>query len=164
MRILVLFISSVLIYGLLAPLFRRMRATFSQFGMKLIFSPQSGKTFNDNSTKRNPLSALTRHSPRRGKLFIPAFACHSPRRGKQLSVQCATLPEGESFYPGICVPLSPKGKAVIDTAYHSPRKKKRFPPSGKTFYFPTQLLLLSAEREDFFSSTQSKRAGRLSII
>ena len=68
----------------------------------------------------------------------------------------ATLPEGESSYRR-SAPLSPKGKAVIDTAYHAPRKKKRFPPSGKTFYFPTQLLLLSAEREDFFSSTQSKR-------
>ncbi len=98
MRILVLFISSVLIYGLLAPLFRRIRATFSQFGMKLKFSPQSGKTFNDNSTKRNPLSALTRHSPRRGKLFIPAFACHSPRRGKQLSTPRITLPERKSVF------------------------------------------------------------------
>ena len=78
---------------------------------------------------------------------------------------CVPLsPKGKAFYPGICVPLSPKGKAVIDTAYHSPRKKKRFPPSGKTFCFPTRLLLLSAWREDFFSSPQSKRAGRLSII
>ena len=123
-----------LIFSLLAPLFRRMRATFSRFSPKLIFSPQSGKTFNDNSTKRNPLSA-----------------------------QCATLPEGESSYR-CSAPLSPKGKAVIDTACHSPRKKKRFPPSGKAFYFPTRLFMLSAEWEDFFSSTHSKQAERLSII
>ena len=111
-----------------------MRATFSQFSPKLKFSPQSGKTFNDNSTKRNPLSA-----------------------------QCATLPEGESSYRHR-VSLSPKGKAVIDTACHSPRKKKRFPPSGKAFYFPTRLLLFSAEWKDFFSSTQSKRTGRLFLF
>ena len=49
-------------------LFRRMRATFPQFVVELKLSPQSGKTFNDNSTKRKPLSA-----------------------------QGATLPEGESF-------------------------------------------------------------------
>ena len=157
MRILVLFISSVLIYGLLAPLFRRIRATFSQFGMKLKFSPQSGKTFNDNSTKRNPLSALTRHSPRRGKFLSRHLRATLPEGESFLSRHlCATLPERESSYR-CSAPLSPKGKAVIDTAYHSPRKKKRFPPSGKTFYFPTRLLLLSAEREDFFSSTQSKR-------
>ena len=34
-----------------------MRATFPQFVVKLKLSPQSGKTFNDNSTKRKPLSA-----------------------------------------------------------------------------------------------------------
>ena len=34
-----------------------MRATFSQFVVKLKLSPQSGKTFNDNSGKRRPLSA-----------------------------------------------------------------------------------------------------------
>ena len=56
-------------------------------------------------------SFLSRHLratlPEGESLFIPAFACHSPRRGKP-------------FYPGICAPLSPKGKA--------------FPQSGKTFY------------------------------
>ena len=136
-------------------------ATFSRFSPKLIFSPLSGKTFNDNSTKRNPLSALTRHSPRRGKqlsvqcatlpegdslfirafayhsprrgkLFIPAFACHSPRRGKQLSTPRATLPEGESSYRHR-VSLSPKGKAFlpsVKTFYLFASIKT----SGKTFY------------------------------
>ena len=106
-----MFISSVLIYGLPAPLFRRIRATFSQFNfLCLYFSPLSGKTFNDNSTKRNPLSAHAPLSPK-GKAVIGAVR-HSPQ----------------------------KRKAVIDTACHSPRKKKRFPPSGKAFYFPTRLL------------------------
>ena len=126
-----------------------MRATFSQFGMKLKFSPQSGKTFNDNSTKRNPLSALTRHSPRRGKFLSRHLRATLPEGESFLSRHlCATLPEGESsyrcsaplsikaegsyrhrvslspkgkaFYPGICAPLSPKGKAFL--------------PSVKTFY------------------------------
>ena len=61
-------------------------ATFSQFGMKLIFSPQSGKTFNDIPVERDPLSALR-----------------------------ATLPEGESTYRH-CLPLSPKGKAFLPSA------------------------------------------------
>ena len=39
------FVYSTLIYNLLAPLFRRMRATFSQFELELKFSPMSAKTF-----------------------------------------------------------------------------------------------------------------------
>ena len=61
-------------------------------------TPPSGKAFNDNSAKRRPLSALTRHSPRRGKLFIPAFVRHSPRRGKQLSALARHSPRrGKPF-------------------------------------------------------------------
>ena len=103
-------------------------ATFSQFGMKLIFSPQSGKTFNDIPVERDPLSA------------------HAP-----------LSPKGKAFYPGICVPLSPKGKALIGTACHSPRRGKLFclvrrlflfdsiKTSGRTFC----LRLNQNEREDF---------------
>ena len=39
------FVYSALIYSLLVPLFRRIRATFSQFELKLKFSPTSAKTF-----------------------------------------------------------------------------------------------------------------------
>ena len=97
-----------------------MRATFSQFSPKLIFSPPSGKTFNDNSGKRRPLSA-----------------------------PCATLPKGESFYSGVSAPLSPKGKVfpqrgrllmIIQASGDLSRrfaplspKGKAFPPSGKSF-------------------------------
>ncbi len=165
MWILDLFISSVLIFSLLAPLFRRIRATFSRFGMKLKFSPQSGKTFNDNSTKRNPLSAQCATLPE-GESFISRHLRATLPEGESFLSRHlrATLPEGESCYRH-CMPLSPKGKAVIDTACHSPRKKKRFPPSGKAFCFPTRLLLFSAECEDFLSLrlNQNER-GRLSII
>ena len=46
-------------------LFRRMRATFPQFVVKLKLSPQSGKTFNDNSARRKPLSARGATLPER---------------------------------------------------------------------------------------------------
>ena len=44
---LVWFVQSALIFSLLAPLFRRMRDTFSQFESGLKISPPSGKTFID---------------------------------------------------------------------------------------------------------------------
>ena len=79
-----------------------MRATFPQFVVELKLSPQSGKTFNDNSTKREPLSARgatlpqfvvkLKLSPQSGKTFND----NSTKR-KPLSAQGATLPEGESF-------------------------------------------------------------------
>ena len=173
MWILVLFISSVLIYGLLAPLFRRSRATFSQFVEKLIFSPQSGKTFNDISTKRNPLSALTRHSPRRGKFLSRHLRATLPEGESFLSRHLrATLPEGESSYR-CSAPLSIKAEGSYRHRVPLSPKGKAFLPSGKTF----SLIINQNKREDFFlfdsiktsgktffSSTQSKRAGRLSII
>ena len=122
-----MFISSVLIYGLLAPLFWRMRATFSRFSPKLIFSPQSGKTFNDNSTKRNPLSA-----------------------------QCATLPEGESNYR-YSAPLSPKAEVSYRHRVSLSPKEKAFPPSGKAFYFPTRLLNQNGRKTFSLHLNQNKR-------
>ena len=65
-----------------------MRATFPQFVVKLKLSLQSGKTFNDNSTKRKPLSAQGATPPER-KSFSAKL--------KPLSARGATLPEGESF-------------------------------------------------------------------
>ena len=77
-----------------------MRATFPQFVVELKLSPQSGKTFNDNSTKREPLSAQgatfpqfvvkLKLSPQSGKTFND----NSTKR-KPLSAQGATLPEAE---------------------------------------------------------------------
>ena len=80
-----------------------MRATFPQFVVKLKLSPQSGKTFNDNSTKRKPLSAQARHSPRRGKLFRRAgrqtlsrfnFAERKDKRYVSFN-----LPSGKAIFP-----------------------------------------------------------------
>ena len=56
---------------------------FPQFSTKLIFSPPSGKTFNDNSDKRKPLSALCATLPKGESFLFRHF--------------CATLPEGESI-------------------------------------------------------------------
>ena len=101
-----MFISSVLIYGLPAPLFRRMRATFFQFNfLCLYFSPLSGKAFNDNSTKRNPLSA-----------------------------QCATLPEGESSYR-CSAPLSPKAEGNYRHRVSLSPKEKAFSAKREDFHF-----------------------------
>ena len=122
---------SALILSLLAPLFRRMRATFSRFNfLCLCLAPPSGKTFINSFSKRRPLSSLTRHSPRRGKRFIPAFACHSPRRGKL-------------FIPALARHSPRRGKLFIPAlACHSPRRGKLFIPAftrhsprrGKLFY------------------------------
>lgn len=93
---LVWFVQSALIFSLLAPLFRRMRATFSQFESGLKISPPSGKTvidlFDDLYTyfeaREAPLSALRATLPegeggvlfrRVGTLFAFGFKCRSEK-------------------------------------------------------------------------------------
>ena len=56
-----------------------------------------------------------------------------------------------------CVPLSPKGKALIGTACHSPRRGKLFCRVGRLFLLSS----IKTSGKTFFSSTQSKQAGRL---
>ena len=63
-----------------------MRATFPQFVVKLKLSPQSGKTFNDNSTKREPLSAHARHLPQ----FVVKLKL-SPPSGKTIAFNLIAL-------------------------------------------------------------------------
>ena len=87
-----------LIYNLLAPLFRRIRATFSRFNFfDLCFSPQSGKTScYVSNTKWWPLSALRATLPE-GESFLSRHLratfsqfnflclCFSPQSGKTFS-------------------------------------------------------------------------------
>ena len=78
-----------------------MRATFPQFVVKLKLSPQSGKTFNDNSTKRKPLSAQGATLPEAERQKVRALCrlgiSENGCKRKPLSAQGVTLPEGESF-------------------------------------------------------------------
>ena len=74
---LIWFVWFALIFSLLAPLFRRMRATFSQFESGLKISPPSGKTVID--------------------LFDDLYTYFEAREAP-LSALRATLPEGESCF------------------------------------------------------------------
>ena len=74
---LIWFVWFALIFSLLAPLFRRMRDTFSQFESGLKISPPSGKTVID--------------------LFDDLYTYFEAREAP-LSALRATLPEGESCF------------------------------------------------------------------
>ena len=85
------------------------------------------------SPKGKAVIGIARHSPRRGKLFIPALACHSPRRGKL-------------FIPAFARHSPRREKLFIPAfACHSPRRGKLFYISrrGKPFiyYVNTYLVL-----------------------
>ena len=87
---LIWFVWFALIFSLLAPLFRRMRATFSQFESGLKISPPSGKTvidlFDDLYTyfeaREAPLSALRATLPE-GESCFRRLRGHLPRGGRQ---------------------------------------------------------------------------------
>ena len=78
----------------------------------------------------------------KGKAIIGTVR-HSPRRGKQLSAQCATLPKS--------------GRQLSTPRVTLPERKKRFPPSGKAFYFPTRLLNQNAGILFLFASIKTNR-------
>ena len=85
---LIWFVWFALIFSLFAPLFRRMRDTFSQFESGLKSSPPSGKTVID--------------------LFDDLYTYFEAREAP-LSALRATLPEGESCFRRLRATL-PKGE------------------------------------------------------
>ena len=94
-----------------------MRATFSRFNfLCLYFAPPSGKTFNDNSTKRNPLSALRATLPE-GESSLSALRDTLPEGESLLSALRDTLPEGESSPSALHT-------TFLKRKLHTPIKKK----------------------------------------
>ena len=90
---LIWFVWFALIFSLLAPIFRRMRDTFSQFESGLKISPPSGKTVID--------------------LFDDLYTYFEAREAP-LSALRATLPEGESCFRRLRDTF-PRGKAVTSS-------------------------------------------------
>ena len=90
---------------------------------------------------------------------------HSPRRGKQLSAQCATLPEGESFLSRHLRAPLPEGESSYRHRVSLSPKEKAFSAKREDFLFSdSAFAAFRRAGRLFISSTQSKQAGRLSII
>ena len=143
---LVWFVWSVLIFSLLAPLFRRMRDTFPQFEAGLKISPPSGKTiidlFDDLYTyfeaREDPLSALRatlpegescfrrlrRHLPRRAGTSLDA-ARHSSRRAGTSLGAARHSPRRGKLFPSAAPTPSPKGSDLFR------RLRRHLPREGK---------------------------------
>ena len=108
---------SALIFSLLAPLFRRMRATFPQFEAGLKISPPSGKTFIDLfddlytyfEAREDPLSALRATLPE-GESFSRSCATHSPKGGDLSRRLHRHLPRRVITSFVACATPSPRGE------------------------------------------------------
>ena len=122
---LIWFVWFALIFSLLAPLFRRMRDTFSQFESGLKISPPSGKAvidlFDDLYTyfeaREAPLSALRATLPEGVVTSSVGYAATFPKgEGGDLFRQpCRRLPRGGRRGPlsSAKLSLSPKGKVFL---------------------------------------------------